>query len=359
MRDIIPDIDRWLMGKKDVALATVVQTWGSAPRGVGAKMAITPDGMFAGSVSGGCVEGAVVETGVEVLETGQPQLLHFGVADDRAWEVGLACGGTIEVFVQPLDRALYDYLRSALIAERTLVVVTCVRGPVDLIGHQFLLFDDGKMVVESGDEWELEAAEEARGVLVAGASCRLTISSRGVEGATEGESKTDDAIEVFLELIQPPPTLIAVGGVHIAMKLTQIAGLLGYRTVIVDPRRAFASKVRFPNVDRLIQEWPEKAFAEVGLTSTTAVSTLTHDPKVDDPALKIALQSPVFYVGALGSRKTQELRRQRLLAGGLSEADLNRLHGPIGLDIGARTPAEIALAVMAQIVAVRSGTSSF
>jgi len=343
MRDVLSDIDRWRAQGQAIALATVIQTWGSAPRGVGAKMALTPGGEIAGSVSGGCIEGAVFEAGVQTLKSGRPQLLHFGVADETAWEVGLACGGTIEVFVEPLDLALYDRLRAALADERPAAVVTVVRGPAELLGRKLMVYDDGSTFGTLSAELDTAVLEMARAALASGQAQRLTLSQ-----ATE-------PVEVFIEANLPSPTLVIVGGVHIAIALTAIAKALGYRTVVVDPRRAFGSEVRFPHADRLIRAWPDEALAQVGLTSSTAVVMLTHDPKLDDPALKIALSSPAFYIGALGSRTTQAKRRRRLLEAGLSEAQLARLHGPIGLDLGARTPEEIALAVMAQIVAVRNG----
>lgn len=344
MRDVLPDIDRWRAHDDPIALATVIQTWGSAPRGVGAKMVLTPDGQIAGSVSGGCVEGAVFETGTQVLNTGRPQLLHFGVADETAWEVGLACGGSIEVFVQPLDSALYDAARAELTQERLAATVTVVRGPAELLGREILLRDDGSVVGALGNSLDEPAIAAARAAMGEGQPQRRAAASAAAE-----------PVEFFVDVLLPSPTLIAVGGVHIAIALAAIAKTLGYRTIVIDPRRAFGSEARFPHIDRLIQAWPDEALAQITLTRSTAVAMLTHDPKLDDPALKIVLPSPAFYVGALGSRKTQEQRRRRLLDAGLSEAQLARLHGPIGIDLGARTPEEIALAVMAQIVAARNG----
>ena len=343
MRDVLSDIDRWLERGEPIALATVIQTWGSAPRRVGAKMAMTSTGEIAGSVSGGCVEGAVFETGSEVLKTGRPQLLHFGVTDDTAWEVGLACGGTIEVFVEKLDLAHYDTLRAALIEEQPAATVTVVRGPEEYLGRTLTLLANGGMAETVRSDLDLLAASTGREALASGESKRLTLTA-------------PDAVplEVFVEVLLPSPTLVIVGGVHIAIALASLAKTLGYRTILVDPRKAFGSEARFPNVDHLIQAWPEEALAQVNLNRSTAVATLTHDPKLDDPALRVALHSPAFYVGALGSIRTQAQRRERLADAGLTEAQLDRLHGPIGLDIGASTPEEIALAVMAQIIAVRN-----
>jgi len=343
MRDILSDLDRWQAENKPIALATVIETWGSSPRSAGAKMGMTPDNEISGSVSGGCVEGAVFDTGVEALKTGRPRLLHFGVADETAWEVGLACGGSIEVFVKALDLAFYQAVRAALLAERPFAVVTVVRGPADYLGQEMMWGEEGQMVGALGHGLDEAVTPLARAALGEGKSQRQTVNV----GA--------EAVEVFIEVALPSPTLVVVGGVHIAIALTALAKTLGYRTVVVDPRKAFGVEARFPHVDQLVQAWPDEALTRIGLTRSTAVAMLTHDPKLDDPALKVALPSPAFYVGALGSRNTQLKRRQRLLAEGVTEAQLARLRGPIGFDLGGRTPEEIALAVMAEIVAARNG----
>lgn len=333
MREVLNDVDRWRAESEEpIALATVVQTWGSAPRKVGAKMALMADGAISGSVSGGCVEGAVFEAGTETLETGRPQLLHFGVADETAWEVGLACGGTIEVFVEPLQTAVYDFLHTLITKDQAGASVTVIGGPQERLGQKLTLSRDGRVLGTLGpnlDPQAIELAQKARH------PHRVSLS---------------DEIELFIDVMRPAPTLVMVGGVHIAIALTSIAKTLGYNTVVVDPRRAFGSKERFPHVDRLIQAWPDKAFAEIELTPETAVALLTHDPKIDDPALKIVLNKPVFYVGALGSNKTHAKRQQRLADMGFTAEEIGLIHGPIGLDINAGTPEEIALAIMAEIV---------
>jgi xanthine dehydrogenase accessory factor len=339
MRDILSDLDHWRAQNRSIALATVVQTWGSSPRRAGAKMALTPDGKITGSVSGGCVEGAVFEAGVEVLKSNTPQLLHFGVADETAWEVGLACGGSIDIFVKPLDSDFFNAVRAELVEENPAVAVTVVRGPDELLGRELLVRDAGDVTGTISEDLDQSALKLARETLKDGASRRAMLN---------------EAVEVFLEAILPPPTLIAVGGVHITVALMALAKTLGYRTVVIDPRSAFGSAERFPNVDQLVQAWPDEAFQQVPLTRSTAVAMLTHDPKLDDPALKLALPSAAFYVGALGSKTTQAKRRQRLRDEGLTEAQLNRLHGPIGLEIGAGTPEEIAMSIMAEIVAARN-----
>jgi xanthine dehydrogenase accessory factor len=334
MRELLADIDRWRTAGDAVAIATVVEAWGSAPRPAGGKMAVTADGRIAGSVSGGCVETAVAEAGKQVLATGRPQLLHYGVSDEKAWSVGLACGGSIDVFVDPLAPELYDRLRGAVEADRAAAVATVIRGPEGILGRKLLVVEDGTTVGALPEE--VRAAAEA--ALSAGSSRRMPISDG----------------EIFIDVLRPPPRLVVVGGVHIAIPLVSLARTLGFRTILVDPREAFGNAARFPHVDRIMSAWPDRALSEIGLDASTAVAVLTHDPKLDDPALTTALQSPAFYVGALGSSRTQERRRSRLLAAGLPEGALSRLYAPIGLDLGGRSPEEIALAVMAQIVAARN-----
>jgi xanthine dehydrogenase accessory factor len=342
MRDVTDAIDQWQAEGQPVALATVVQTWGSSPRQAGAKMALTPAGQIAGSVSGGCVEGAVYEAGVESLQTGQPRLLHFGVADETAWEVGLACGGSIDVFVQPLPAELYAKERAALTGNTAFAVVTVVAGPAELLGRGLLVPDAGPVTGSLSAELDTPALALARAALAEGQSRRGELAP---------------GVEVFVEVVLPPPTLVVIGGVHITIALVALATTLGYYTIVVDPRKAFGSAERFPHVDQLVQAWPDEALAEIPLTRGTAIAMLTHDPKLDDPGLKLALPSAAFYVGALGSRNTQAKRRQRLLAEGLSEETVARLHGPIGLDLNAGTPEEIALSIMAEIVAVKNKSS--
>lgn len=342
MRDVLPEIDRWQEEKVTVAVATVIETWGSAPRGVGAKMAMTADGRITGSVSGGCVEGAVYESGSQVLEDGRPQLLHFGVADETAWDVGLACGGTIEVFVEPLDPALYRFVHGLLDEDETFATATVIDGPAHLLGSKLVVQRGGRLFGQIDPALDGPVAAVTRTILASGRSARRKLDLPDTDVGP---------FELFIEVLQSAPTLIMVGGVHIAIALTRIAKALGYQTIVVDPRRAFGSQARFPHVDRLIQAWPEEAFASLSLTPATAVVLLTHDPKIDDPALHVVLGSPAFYVGALGSTKTHARRVKRLTKDGIPEEWIQRIHAPIGLDIGAQTPEEIAVAIMAEIVA--------
>jgi xanthine dehydrogenase accessory factor len=340
MNDILPDLIRWRQEGDPIALATVIQTWGSSPRAVGAKMGVAPGGRMVGSVSGGCVEGAVIEAALETLQSQEPQLLHFGVADETAWEVGLACGGEIEVFVQPLDGEVFEAQLGAIQDGAAAAALTILSGPAGLAG-QSLVWRGGAPVVNRLEGALADvAAQAAADALQEGRGARLQLGQH---------------VEAFVDVLLPPRTLVIVGGVQIAIALARFARELGYRTVIVDPRRAFGNQERFPFVDRLVQSWPDQALLDLNLGRASAVAVLTHDPKLDDPALRVALPGPSFYVGALGSRKTQAKRRARLLEAGLTEAQLDRLHGPIGLDIGARSPEEIALAIMAEIVAAQPG----
>jgi len=335
MKEVIEAIDSWLAaGEADIALATVINTWGSAPRKVGGKMAFTAGGrLIAGSVSGGCVEGAVISAGDEVLATGRPQLLHFGVADETAWGVGLGCGGTIDVIVECLDRDIYAATRDPILANGSVTAVTVIGGPDGLVGRKLAVSGD---VVRGSIDPQLDMTV----VELAGQT------RQAMRYSLPGE------VELFIDVMRPSPALIMVGGAHVAIALAQMARILGYRTIVVDPRRAFGSEARFPDVDQLIQAWPDKAFAEHSITHDSAVVTLSHDPKLDDPALRAALNSDAFYIGALGSRKTTAKRRERLVEMGFNDAQLARIHAPVGLEIGADSPEEIALAIMAQIVAV-------
>ena len=334
MKEVTTDISRWLEETQPVALATVIQTWGSAPRKVGAKMALTPAGQISGSVSGGCVEGAVFESGTAALAENRPELLSFGVADETAWEVGLACGGQIKVFVEPLPAETYQLIAGNIAAEKAIAVGTIIASDSRL-GAKWVVGNDGVLL---GDATDTTATSAISAALDGSKSTVLELAT--------GES-------MFVDVLLPPPTLVMVGGVHIAVALTAIAKTLGYRTIVVDPRRAFGSDERFPHVDRLIQAWPDKAFADIQLDQATAVAMLTHDPKIDDPALKVVLNSKAFYIGALGSSKTQKARRERLAEAGFSNATIDRIYGPIGLNINAQTPEEIAVAVMAEIISAR------
>jgi xanthine dehydrogenase accessory factor len=339
MNELFSTIDKWIGEDRNIALITVVSTWGSAPRGVGAKMVVNAEGEMAGSVSGGCIEGAVVEVAMEVIDSGIPQLLHFGVTDATAWDVGLACGGEIEVFVRPLDRRIYQAARKGLEKEMESKMCVVISEEEGFLGIEVLLQDGSKLVSEYAhshpgilDEFNRVGIEQKQ-------SARKTISL-----------SDDIEIEVFIDVLTPPPSLVIIGGVHIAIPLVAIAKEVGFRTIVLDPRRKFGSLERFGHADIVINSWPQKALDELNLNYSTAIAVLSHDPKIDDPALEIVLTYPVFYVGALGSKKTQEERRKRLIKSGLTEDQVNRIKGPIGLNLGSRSPEEIALAIMAEII---------
>jgi xanthine dehydrogenase accessory factor len=330
-------------GGTAVGRAVTVAVWGSAPHPPGACLVVAADGRFAGSVSGGCVEAAAVEEVQRAMEAGAAHVVEYGVSDDTAWSLGLACGGRIRVLAEPrVPPALHTALDSGRPACRATILPTD-----DQPGGALLVTGSGR---SPEDDWpaawaayrdSVEAA--AREALASGAS-RL-LANQGPDGR----------YEVFLEVHAPPPTIIVFGAVHIAVALVDLAHAVGYRTVVADGRAAFLAAERFPRADRLLLGWPDEVFTEETLDATTAVCVLTHDPKFDDPALTIALRSAAFYVGALGSRRSHAARLQRLTAAGLTDDQCRRLRGPIGLDLGGRSPEEIAVAVLAEIVATRRG----
>jgi len=313
----------WRRTGRGVALATVVETWGSAPWPAGSVLVIDDLGNFMGSVSGGCVEAAVVAEAADVIAGGEPRLLEFGVADETAWNVGLSCGGTIRVYVQPVDSPTLDRLQqfnAERAARRAVVMVTDVDG-----GAQRLV----KAVDVAGDP--LRSSIESR----------LDLRRSGIEETTGGR-------RIFLDVHVPAARLVITGAVHISQVLAPIGRLLGYDVTIVDPRTAFASIERFPDV-RVIAEWPDVALPPLDIDDYTAFVALTHDPKIDDPALLHALSRNCFYVGALGSKKTHARRVERLRQAGLGDTDIARIHAPIGLAIGAVSPGEIAVAIMGEV----------
>ncbi len=322
----------WLHKGFGVVLATVIKTWGSSPRPVGSHLVINQQGDFVGSVSGGCIEGAVVQEAFEVLESGQSRQVEFGVSTEQAWEVGLSCGGGIDILLQPLHRdsplmAASDYLRRG---ERV-ASVTDTNGVVRGIFHPDSAAADKVSAIGVDDLLPEPVA---------------AILAQGRSGYVAG-SKAD----YFVRSYQPRSRLVLIGAVHISQYLAPMAELAGFAVTVIDPRPAFATEQRFRGV-RLMQEWPDEALAGLQLDSATAVVTLTHDPKLDDPAIVQALNSPVFYIGSLGSKRTHQQRLERLAALGL-EAQVQRICAPVGLDLGGRAPEEIAVAVLAQIVQAR------
>lgn len=327
MKALLQDIEAWTAAGLPIAIATVTRTFGSAPRGAGAKMAVAPDHRISGSVSGGCIEGAVYEAGMEVLESGRARALRFGVSDDQALEVGLACGGTIELLVEPLAVDTLARWRKAQATRHPLACELVLAGPE--VGARRW-------------RWAGEAgAGDALNTALSNGRCR---------------NATREGVETFIDVIAPPYALIVIGAAHMAIPLAVMAGTLGYAVTVIDPRAAFATRARFPGVDQLIVDWPARALDPAAITSTTAIVAVTHDPKIDDEALMRAVRSPAFYVGALGNPTTHANRLARLAGRGLTDAELARIHGgPVGLDLAAHDPGEIAVAILAQLVAVRNG----
>ncbi|MEX2212350.1 MAG: XdhC family protein [Gaiellaceae bacterium] len=330
MRGIVSDIRRWQGRGEKLAVATVVATRRSAPRPVGAKLGVSEGGELAGSVSGGCVENEVYGAAREVIAGGAGRLLTYGISDDMALEVGLPCGGEIDVFVDVPDEA---------VLERLLQVVE--RG--DRAVH-FTVLEDGSelLVLENGEAVGGGPAE------LAGHAHELMRAKRSQIVELEGRM-------VFADVVGPPPLLLVFGAVDTAEALCKAANMIGWRTVVADARGKFATRERIPSAGELIVGWPDDVFTQVAPDHDTAVVVLTHEEKFDAPALAAALASEAFYVGALGSRRAQERRRERLLETGVPESELERVYGPSGLDVGAQSPEETALSILGEILAVRAG----
>jgi xanthine dehydrogenase accessory factor len=332
VQEILPDIRRWKARGERYALATVIATRRSAPRPVGAKLAVSEQGEMAGSVSGGCVETEVYGRAREILEGAAPRLLTYGISDDLALSVGLPCGGEIDVFVEEADPELSARVAEAVEREERGVLLTVVEG--EPIGAQLLVLEGGERLGNGPAELAAHADELLRG----GRNRTLEI-----EGGT-----------VFAEVIGPPPRLLVFGAVDTAEALCRAAKSLGWRTIVSDARAKFATAERLPSADEIVVAWPDEALARVQPGHDTAVVVLTHDDRFDVPALSGALATDAFYIGALGSRRNQARRRELLLDAGVAEAALERISGPAGLDIGAHTPAETALSILAEILAVRA-----
>jgi xanthine dehydrogenase accessory factor len=342
MREILQPMQDWFESGKEVALATVVEIYGSAPRGLGAKMAVNQDSLMTGSVSGGCVEGDVVAEALKVLKNGMPKLLHYGVTQDQAISVGLACGGTIEVWVEKLSRENFERMRKDLVKERLAVVVTVLSG--SHVGEQVYAYPDGSMLGEFSDS-DLTALVKANVVeVISQQQCmRKTLQVK------------DQLVDVFFDVLSPSPKLVVVGAVHIAIPLVQYARILGFHTTVVDPRKAFGNAERFPHVDRLVREWPEEFLQSFPWDQGTYLVVVSHDDKLDVPALAIGCQNEARYIGALGSKKTFAKHVRELKEAGITDEQITRIHSPIGVDIAARGPEEIALAIITEMVAVRNG----
>lgn len=328
MRELLEQYDAWRAEGLEVGRAVVIRTYGSAPRQEGSVLLVADDGRMIGSVSGGCVEGAAAEAVAEARRSGRASVIRYGISDDLAWSVGLACGGTIDVLVQPSVPA--DVLAAARAQSGTIATELPAGAPPPASERS-----------AAGEDTAASLDELRAAALAAGRSRTVELGER----------------TVFIEAFPARPRLVVVGATEIARSLVGLAGALGYERIVIDARAAFATAERFPDVERLIVDWPEEAFAAIDLGPNDAVAILSHDSKFDEPAILDAFRRGARYVGAVGSRKTQADRRRRLLEAGLTETQLAGLHGPIGLDLGGREPAETALAILAEIVAARRGGS--
>ncbi|HMJ74809.1 MAG TPA: XdhC/CoxI family protein [Iamia sp.] len=372
MREILDTVDRWRAAGRRVALGRVVDLEGSGPRAAGAAMAVNEDGEVAGSVSGGCVEGAVVAEALDLLgvdrpdlglappgsgsehEPGTPRIVTFGYSDEDAFAVGLTCGGTVRLFLEALDRPgglgeVWDRLGADIRERRPVAVATIVDGPG--LGRSLLVSPEGTPLGTLGDDGrDHSVVRDAHGELGVARSGLRHYGSRG--------EADEAAVTVFVESFAPPPQMLVFGAVDFTAALTRVARTLGYRVTVCDAREVFATAERFPAAHEVVVDWPHRLLERVGssLGPGDAVCVLTHDAKFDVPAIRAALATSVGYIGVMGSRRTHERRLVRLAEEGVADpADLARLHSPIGLDIGARTPEETGVAIVAEIIALRSG----
>ena len=373
MRDILDPISKWWDAGNTFGLATVVRTYRSAPREPGAAMAVSADGEAVGSVSGGCVEGAVYELANEVRESGQPVLQTYGISDDDAFAVGLTCGGIIDIFVEPGGRQYFAEMgevAAAVRAEQPVALATVIDGP-GVVGARRVIWGDsaagepeGKPgqngaaaehqlrssgTLGSGDRLDHAVDDDARGMLAQG----LTGIRRY---GPDGERRRDE-LSVFVQSFAPPPRMLVFGAIDFAAAVAREGKFLGYRVTVCDARPVFATRARFPDADEVVTDWPHRYLAGQNVDARTVICVLTHDPKFDVPLLEVALRTPAVYIGAMGSRRTHEDRLARLREVGMSEEELARLRSPIGLDLGARTPEETAVAIAAELIQLRWGGS--
>ncbi|MGZ4598534.1 MAG: XdhC family protein [Oryzihumus sp.] len=360
MRDVLPELKRWWSAGDTVGVGTVVATFRSAPRQPGAAMLVGPDATVVGSVSGGCVEGALYELAQEVVASRRPVLQRYGVSDDDAFAVGLTCGGILDVYVEEVDRQSFPELGEVMAdieAERPVAVVTVIAHPDPArVGRRMVVRPPGGEPERQGslgsERVDDAVADDALGLLAAG---RVETLEYGPEGERRGEGQ-----RVFVQSFAPAPRMIVFGAIDFAAAVARMGTFLGYRVTVCDARPVFATRTRFPSADEVVVEWPHRylaAEAEAGrLDERTVICVLTHDPKFDVPVLEVALRLPhVAYVGAMGSRRTHEDRMARLVEAGLTAGELSRLASPIGLDLGARTPEETAVSIAAEIIALRWG----
>ncbi|MBL1104072.1 XdhC family protein [Streptomyces sp. 5-8] len=349
MREILPALERWYSDRTPFGLATVVAVSRSAPRGPGAAMAVGPDDEVVGSVSGGCVEGAVFELAQEVVASGEARLESFGYSDEDAFAVGLTCGGEITLLVRPVTPGtdpVFGSVAASVGAGEPVTVATVVDGPAPRGAARAVWADTASGTLGTSG---LDAAvtADARGELALGATVLRHYGPRG--------ERREDDVTVFLQSFAPPPRMLVFGAIDYAASVARIGDFLGYRVTVCDARPVFATPKRFPTGVEVVVEWPHRYLHSTGTDERTVICVLTHDPKFDVPLLEEALRRPAAYIGAMGSRRTHDERRERLAEAGLTEAELSRLRSPLGLDLGARTPEEVAVSVAAEIVALRWG----
>jgi xanthine dehydrogenase accessory factor len=355
VRDILDLISKWWEAGESFGLATVVSTFSSAPREPGAAMAVSPDGEVVGSVSGGCVEGAVYELAGEVSGSGQAVLQRYGISDDTAFSVGLTCGGLIDIFVEPVSRATFPELGEIAAAVRSgqpVAAATVVAGPGRVGARRLIWPEAGRPSAGSlGSGARLDEAvdDDARGMLAQG----LTAVRRY---GPDGERRLED-LSVFVQSFTPPPQMLVFGAIDFAAAVARAGKFLGYRVTVCDARPVFATASRFPDADEVVTEWPHRYLERTVTDARTVICVLTHDPKFDVPLLEVALRRPAVYIGAMGSRRTHDDRLARLREAGMTDAELSRLRSPIGLDLGARTPEETAVAIAAELIQLRWGGS--
>ncbi|MFG2603431.1 XdhC family protein [Streptomyces sp. NPDC048514] len=354
MLDVAGELGLWMREEREFAVATVVSVGGSAPRGPGAALAVDSEGTAVGSVSGGCVEGAVYDLCLQALETGQSVTQRFGYSDEDAFAVGLTCGGTIDVLVTPVrgqgpDRTVLAAALAAAGRSEPTALVRVARGPAELLGRPLLVRDDGTYDGALGGHADLDsaAAAEGRALLEAGRTGTVDVSADG--------SHCPGGLTLLVETHIPPPRMIVFGAIDFASALARAGKFLGYHVTVCDARPVFATAARFPEADEVVTDWPHRYLRRTTTDARTVLCVLTHDAKFDVPLLKEALGMPVSFVGAMGSRRTHQDRERRLRDEGVSERELARLRSPIGLDLGARTPEETALSIAAEIVAARRG----
>ncbi len=374
MRDILNRITKWWEAGETFGLATVVKTYRSAPRDPGAALAVSSavGHEVVGSVSGGCVEGAVYELSLDVCQAGSPVLQTYGVSDDDAFAVGLTCGGIIDIFVEPVDAARFPELGEiAAAVERgePVAVATVIAGPGQIGARRVIWAGDAEAASAgqaarpdtAGDAWHVGASgtlgsgprldaavdDDARGMLAQG----LTgIRRYGAQGERRG-----DELSVFVSSFAPAPRMLVFGAIDFAAAVARVGKFLGYHVTVCDARKVFATASRFPDADEVVVDWPHRFLAATDVDARTVICVLTHDPKFDVPLLEVALRTPAGYIGAMGSRRTHEDRLARLREAGLTAGELDRLRSPIGLDLGARTPEETAVSIAAELIQLRWG----